>query len=216
MKWLVNSSVVSVFALAGAGAFAQQSVIWDVASPTTIIAGTGCQKDVDAFASANGNDRAVVFTRLGVDLPGGGGPILAERRNCAIRVPVTVAPGVYVGELTQRVSFGVIKTARATGQLATRSSFFGFNVSPYIVDLPYGYAVNQPLLTQQRLDKFSVQTRPDWVRGWCSQNRAPRGLYQANIVVQGSKSTARDDLVMFVDGLDLKYEVGAALVRCQL
>jgi len=216
MKWFVNSSIVSVLALASAGAFAQQSVIWDVGSPSTIIAGTGCQKDVDAFASANGNDMAVVFTRLGVDLPGGGGPLLAERRNCSVRVPVTVAPGVYIGELTQRISFGVIKTARSTGRLATNSTFFGINVSPYVVDLPYGYAVNQPLLIQQRVDKFLVQTRPDWIQGFCKPNRAPRGLYAANIVVQGSKSTARDDLVMFVDGLDLKYEVGASIVRCQL
>jgi hypothetical protein len=216
MKWLVNSSIVSVFALAAGGAFAQQSVIWDVGSPSTIIAGTGCQKDVDAFASANGNDMAVVFTRLGVDLPGGGGPVLAERKNCSVRVPVTIAPGVYIGELTQRISFGLIKTAGSTGSLATRSTFFGFNVSPYTVNLPYGYAVNQPLLTQQRVDKFLVQTTPDWIRGWCSPTRAPRGQYQANIAVQGSKSSSREDLVMFVDGLDLKYEVGASLVRCQL
>ena len=202
--------------LAGAGAFAQQSVIWDVGSPSTIIAGTGCQKDVDAFASANGNDMAVVFTRFGVDLPGGGGPLLADRKNCSVRVPVTIAPGVYIGELTQRISYGVIKTARANGRLATQSSFYGIKVSPYVVDLPYGYAVNQPLLTQQRVDKFLVQTSPDWFRGFCSPNRAPRGLYQANLIVQGQKSTAREDLVMFVDGLDLKYEVGASLVRCQL
>jgi hypothetical protein len=64
-------------------ALAQQSVQWDVASPQTIIAGSGCQKDVDAFASTNGNDLAVVFTRLGVDLPGGGTPALADRKNCS-------------------------------------------------------------------------------------------------------------------------------------
>ena len=216
MKWLVNGSIVSSLALASAGAIAQQSVIWDVASPSTIIAGTGCQKDVDAFASTNGNDLAVVFTRLGVDLPGGGRPVLADRKNCVVRVPATIAPGVYIGELRQRLSFGVIKTAGSSGSLATQSSFFGFNVSPYTVSLPYGYAVNQPLLTQQRVDQFRVQTTPSWVQGWCSRSRAPRGLYQANVAVQGSKSSSREDLVMFVDGLDLKYEVGAALVRCQI
>lgn len=216
MTRMFNGALVSIAMLAGVDAYAQQSVVWDVNSPQTIIAGTGCQKDMDAFASTNGNDLAVVFTRLGVDLPGGGSSVLADRKNCVVRVPATIAPGVYIGELTQRISYGVIKTANTSGSIATRSTFFGFNVSPYTVNLPYGYAVNQPLLTQQRLDRFNVQTTPSWFQGWCSPNRAPRGLYQANIAVQGQKSSSRDDLVMFVDGLDLKYEVGAALVRCQL
>jgi hypothetical protein len=197
-------------------ALAQQSVQWDVGSPQTIIAGSGCQKDVDAFASTNGNDLAVVFTRLGVDLPGGGTPALADRKNCSVRVPATIAPGVYIGQLVQRLSYGVIKTANSTGALSTRSTFFGFNVSPYTVSLPYGYALNRPLMTQQRVDQFSVRTTPTWFQGWCARSRAPRGFYQANIAVSGQKSHRYEDLIMFVDGLDLKYEVGAALVRCQI
>ena len=167
MARVINGALVSMAVLAGAQAYAQQSVVWDVDSPQTIIAGTGCQKDVDAFASANGNDVAVVFTRLGVDLPGGGSPALADRKNCAVRIPAMIAPGYYIGTLTQRLSYGVIKTAGSSGSVATRSSFFGFNVSPYTVNLPFGYAANQPLLTNQREDQFLVRTRPDWIRGWC-------------------------------------------------
>jgi hypothetical protein len=216
MRTMMNGALFSAALLGAGAAYAQQSVVWDVNSPQTIIAGTGCQKDVDAFASANGNDLAVVFTRLGVDLPGGASRTLADRKNCSVRVPAAIAPGVYIGTLTQRISYGVIKTAKSSGSLATRSSFFGFGVSPHTVNLPFGYAANQPLLTNQRVDQFYVHTQPDWVRGWCSPSRAPRGFYQANIAVQGQKSTAQEDLIMFVDGLDLKYEVGAALVRCQL
>lgn len=208
----VGSAVIMLADIASA----QQSVLWDVSSPQTIIAGSGCQKDVDAFASTNGNDLAVVFTRLGVDLPGGGAPALADRKNCSVRVPATIAPGIYIGQLTQRLSYGVIKTSAATGALSTRSTFFGFDVSPYTVSLPYGYAVNQPLLTQQRTDRFSVQTTPSWLQGWCSRSRAPRGFYQANVAVSGQKANRYEDLIMFVDGLDLKYEVGASLVRCQI
>lgn len=215
MSLVWKRTLVSLALLAGAEAYAD-SVEWDVNSPSTIIAGSGCQKDVDAFASSNGNDLAVVFTRLGVDLPGGASRTLADRKNCTVRVPAKIAPGIYIGSLTQRISYGVTKTANTSGSVATRSTFFGFNVSPYTVNLPYGTAINQPLLTQQRVDQFSVRTSPDWFRGWCSANRSPRGLYQANIAVSGQKGSAMEDLIMFVDGLDLKYEVGAALVRCQL
>lgn len=216
MKRFWRFMIGSGLALCGTSSFAQQSVIWDIYSPSTIIAGSGCQKDVDAFASTNGNDLAIVFTRLGVDLPGGGSPVLSDRKNCTVRVPASVAPGVYIGQLTQRISYGVTKTAGSTGSVATRSTFFGFNVSPHTVDLPYGVAVNEPLRTQSRVDNFSVRTTPSWYSGWCSPSRAPRGLYQANFAVSGQKRNSREDLIMFVDGLDLKYEVVASLVRCQL
>jgi hypothetical protein len=196
--------------------FAQQSVVWDVNSPQTLIRGTGCNKDVDAFASTNGNDLAIVFTQLGVNLPAGGSPALADRKNCTVRVPATIAPGVYIGTLTQRISYGVIKTSGATGSVAVRSTFFGFNVSPHAVSLPYGTAVNNPLATTSRVDDFKVQTTPSWVSGWCTANRAPKGLYQSNLAVTGQKASGADDLIMFVDGLDLKYEVATALVKCQL
>lgn len=214
-KKIVFNLVVIGFSFS-TGAFSQQSVQWDVRSPQTIIAGSGCQKDVDAFASTNGNDVAIVFTRLGVDLPGGGSQSLAERKNCSLRIPATIAPGIYIGQLVQRLSYGVIKTANATGALSTRSTFFGFDVSPYTVTLPYGYSLNRPLMTQQRVDRFDVRTTPHWFQGWCARNRAPRGFYQANIAVSGQKSHRYEDLIMFVDGLDLKYEVGASLVRCQI
>jgi hypothetical protein len=203
-------------AFGSAAAFGQQSVIWDVHSPSMVIAGSGCSKDIDAFASTNGNDLAIVFTRLGVDLPGGGSPVLAERKNCSVRVPATIAPGVYIGQLTQRISYGVTKTGGATGSVATRSSFFNFPVSPHSVSLPYGTSVNEPLLTVSRVDNFSVRTTPSWHSGWCSPTRAPKGMYQANFAVSGQKRNSREDLIMFVDGLDLKYEVVASLVRCQL
>jgi hypothetical protein len=195
-------------------AFSAQSVEWDVYG--TIMGGSGCVMNYDAFVSANGNDLAIVFTRLGVDLPGGGSSILAGRSACSIRVPARIAPGIYIGKLDQRVSYGVVKTPYTRGSIATRSTFFGFPVSPYTVNLPYGISMNSPLFVQSRQDLFSVRTTPSWYYGWCSRNRAPQGLYQANIAISGQKNNRNEDLIMFVDGLDLKYEVVAGTVQCQL
>lgn len=205
------AAATSLFSLS---AYAQQSVQWD--ATRAILAGQGCTKDVDAFITENGNDLSIVFTRLGVDLPGGGSSSLAARSSCVARVPATIAPGLYIGQLTQSISYGITKTARTVGSIATRSTFFGFNVSPHVVNLPYGRSMNSPLLSEQRKDLFSVQTQPSWYSGWCSRNRAPKGLYQANIAVSGQKDNANEDLIMAIDGLDLKYEVVASLVKCQL
>jgi hypothetical protein len=197
-----------------AAAYGQQSVKWDASR--AVLAGVGCVKDVDAFVSENGNDLAIVFSNLRVDLPGGGSPVLAGRSTCIARVPATIAPGYYIGELTQRISAGVVKTARSRGGVSTRSSFFNFNVSPHNLDLPYGRPINNPLLTESRRDLFSVATAPSWISGWCNPRRAPKGLYQANFAVTGQKDNMMEDFILGVDSLDVKYEVVAGPIQCQL
>lgn len=189
---------------------AAASVSWDAAA--SALGGSGCVKDVDSFVIANGNDLSVIFTNLGFALAGGSGDPLAARKNCAFRVPATIAKGIYIGELTQIITYGITKTAGSRGSVATRSTFFGFPVNPYTVNVPYGVSVNQPLLTQTRKDQFYVNTA--WWSGWCALQRNPRGLFQANFAVSGQRDSDYEDLIMFVDGLDLKYEVKAALQFC--
>ena len=189
------------------------AVQWDISSHTYVIAGTGCQRDVDAFAATNGNDLSIVFTNLGVNLPGDGvSRQLADRKTCALRIPATIQRGYYIGRLTQQFTYGVTKTANSNAAVATRSTFFGFDVSPYAWSVPNGVAIDEPLLTQRREDDFLV--RSTWWAGWCNATREPRGLYQANIAVSGQRASRREDLIVFVDGLDLKYEVLASLFTC--
>jgi hypothetical protein len=214
MKFLLKTSVLAFVGLCASTGFTQQSVQWDTSR--AIMAGNGCIKDYDAFVSENGNDLAAIFTNLGVNLPGGASRVLAGRSACSLRVPATIAPGLYIGALTQRISYGVVKTARTRGSIATRSTFFGFNVSPYTVNLPYGASINGPLFFNSRQDLFSVNTHPSWYSGWCSPRRAPRGMYQANFAISGQKDNSMEDLIMFVDGLDLRYEVVAGPVQCQI
>jgi hypothetical protein len=71
-------------------------------------------------------------------------------------------------------------------------------------------------MVQSRVDRFSVQTTPDWYRGFCGASRAPQGLYAANLAVSGQKDSRYEDLLLFVDGLDLKFEVLTRFVQCRL
>jgi hypothetical protein len=193
---------------------ADGSVRWD--ADQAVLAGSGCQKDLDSFVIASGNDLSIIFSNLGFSLAGGSGEPLAARKNCAVRVPATIAKGLYIGELTQQVTYGVTKTRGAKGAVATRSTFFGFPVSPYTVQIPYGRSVNEPFLTNTRRDTFRVDTveGSGWISRWCALQRNPRGLYQANLAVSGQKDNEFEDLIMFVDGLDLKFEVRTSLVFC--
>ncbi|MFO0679493.1 MAG: hypothetical protein U0169_23405 [Polyangiaceae bacterium] len=206
------AAVAAVSSFAGSANAAPAAVKWDLGS-TFIIAGTGCQKDVDAFASTNGSDLAIVFTNLGVNLPGDGSSRqLADRKSCTVRVPAEIAKGLYIGKLTQQFTYGVTKTAGASGAVATRSTFFNFNVSPASWSVPQGVNLDEPLLTQTREDNFLVNS--PWYQGWCNPNRSIKGLYQANIAVSGQRNNRYEDLILFVDGLDLKYEILASVYTC--
>lgn len=210
---LATVASLATMSISGTANAAPAAVSWDINGNNFIIAGTGCQKNVDAFASTNGNDLAIVFTNLGVDLPGDGvTKQLAARKTCSVRIPASIAKGVYIGKLTQQFTYGVTKTAGSNASVATMSTFFGFNVSPYTWSVPQGTELNEPLLTQTREDKFLVNT--PWYQGWCNPNRPLQGLYQANIAVSGQRNNKWEDLIVFVDGLDLKYEVLASLYTC--
>jgi hypothetical protein len=195
-----------------AGTASADSVTWELNKPY-VIAGTGCVKDVDAFASANGDDLSIVFTNLGVNLPGDGfSNQLADMKSCLVRIPASIAKGLYVGKLTQTFTYGVTKSADTHGTVATRSTFFGFPVSPFPFTVPQGVPMDEPLVTQSREDNFLVNT--PWWSGWCNPNRSLEGLYQAAIAVAGQRVNHDENLILFVDGLDLKYEVLAALYTC--
>ncbi len=191
-------------------AVAHNAVTWDV--DRAIIAGSGCMKDVSAFAIQNGDELSILFTSLGVDLPAGSHLPNAQRKSCAIRVPTQIEGGLYVSELIQEISYGVTKSSRSRGALATVSSFFGMNVGVHQINLPYGTALNEPLIQSRREDHFLVDST--WHDGFCRQQRPLNGLYSANMAVSGQRSSDREDLIMFIDGLDLKYDVMASISPC--
>jgi hypothetical protein len=202
--------MISTFA--GTASAQVPSVTWELNKPY-VIAGTGCQNNVDAFAAANGDDLSIVFTNLGINLPGDGfSSQLADMKSCLVRIPASIAKGLYIGQLTQTFTYGVTKSANTHAAVATHSTFFGFPVSPLPFALPQGLAEDNPLLTQTRTDNFLVNT--PWWAGWCNPNRSLEGLYQASIAVAGQRADLHENLIVFVDGLDLKYEVLASLFTC--
>lgn len=213
IKTLQSTAIATLGTLA-LTAQAQNTIRWNVGG--TIMAGSGCQYGVDAFAQTNGNDLALIFTTLGVNMPGASFNGLAQRSNCSVRVPATIAKGVYIADLVQRLSAGAIKTAGSNGSISTRSTFFNFNVSPATLSLPNGSvrtAASGPLAVS-RTDRFAVNT--SWWTSWCGPFRNPNGLFSSNMVVQGQRNSTLDDLIINVDSYDVKFEVVAALAFCSV
>lgn len=181
-----------------------------------IAIGSGCNsrdgtRPADTFFLANGSDVAVVFSGLGVYLPGGSGMPLAERKNCSVRIPASIAGGYYVGELTQTLSYGITKTAGTRASIATRSSFFNAPASPFSISFGLGQSLNQPLQQHTKVDRYLVNTYGSYIRSWC---RNPVGIFRSDLSISGQRNSDWEDLILQSDSLDVRFEAVAGLVAC--
>jgi len=162
---------------------------------------------VNTFFVDAGNTLSVLLTDLGVALPSGD-MALTGRANCRIVVPVQVARGLYLADLTQTVTYGVIKGAGATARVSANSSFFGHPLPVLSRGYGWGPIVNSPLEQISRTDTFQVNTPAfqTWFRTWCL-GRQPKGIYNSNLAVGIEKNNMYDEAQLAIDGLDVKFEV---------
>jgi len=109
----ISSIALAGFAISSVALADGGSIAWDTAR--AISGGSKqvgpsaqqvCIKDVNTFFIDAGNTLSVLLTDLGVALPSGD-QSLTGRANCRIVVPVEVARGLYLADLTQTVTFGV-------------------------------------------------------------------------------------------------------------
>jgi hypothetical protein len=222
----VSMKHVATLALAGlavsSSAFAQSTIVWDTARAISggskQVGATSqqvCIKDVNTFFVDAGNTLSVLLTDLGVALPSGD-QSLTGRANCRIVVPVQVARGLYLADLTQTITFGVVKGSGATARVSANSSFFGYSLPLLSRGYNWGPIVNRPLEQISRTDTFRVNTpsASSWFRTWCF-GRQPKGIYNSNLAVGIEKNNIFDEAQLAIDGLDVKFEVRpGALAFC--
>lgn len=213
---LAASAISSIASADGA------SIIWDtnraISGGNKQVGGFSqpvCVKDVNTFFIDAGNTLSVLLTDLGVALPSGDNA-LTGRANCRIVVPVEVARGRYLGDLTQTITFGVVKGSGATARVSANSSFFGYALPVLSRGYGWGPIVNSPLEQASRTDTFRINTpsASGWFRAWCF-GRQPRGIYTSNLAVGIEKNNMFDEAQLAIDGLDVKFEVRpGALAFC--
>jgi len=188
---------------------------------SAFLQGTGCHgtanpptiPNEDAWAIAAGADVSMVFTRMTIDLPGNGAdPSLAQRKNCSIRIPVTIARGFYVGQVTQTLSVGATKSDNVDIDGGARSTFFNLPLTsphPHAFAGP-GTAFNNGQLSAAMHDLFGPFS-------FCNvpgSNAIISGLFQSNLVVSGVRATSAENLIIGIDALDVRYDVQTQWFHC--
>lgn len=201
MKKLICESMILVGGLlALSSASFAQTVKWTV--PPNSASGSGCSS-ADTQVFVFGDTISWTFSNLGVELTAGFPPG-AQNKFCAIRAGAEVAQGIYLGQLKQSLTYGGIKSRDGSrGSISTNSSFFGFTVSPFQINLPEGVDFNEPLVTRDRIDNFAVVAPPSW---WCNPSRNPRGQFASRIAVNGQVTRPGASFSLAANEFDVKFE----------
>lgn len=200
--------VVFLCAWSSAGA---QDVRWDESKAR--LAGNGCSKDQDAFVIANGSDISVIFTNLGFSLTGSDRP-LAASKSCVVQLPAEIESGFYVADLSQQFLYGITKSEGSDVTMKNVASFFGQKLtSPEIVS-PRGQQVNNPFMVSSRVDRFTPGRNRGWLNAWCASGRQRSGFFRSRLSVRGQRDASRENLIAFVDGLDVRYEIFTSITAC--
>jgi hypothetical protein len=203
---------------------------------STLLNGSACIKgdmnnpsatpNANAWVISAGSDFAVVFDELGGSLPGlepvdpatitVGPPAprapLGFRTNCSIRVPVELPKGFYLSDLSQTITYGILKDKKAEAKVSVSTSFFSNPITPLTITAPWNVEVNEPMKTASRADTFLVTTPPS--RSACRGTGTFHGLYKAEFAITGRRESDTNNLIVKIDGLDLRWDVVASLWDC--
>jgi hypothetical protein len=199
---------------------AGSQIAWQTSGAGTIIHGTGCDGTEgavtqDTWAIASGNDLSIVFTGLSISLPGNGSvPDLAQNKGCSVRLPVKIARGFYIGELSQTLTVGATKSDNVDIDGYARSTFFGLPASEARVHAfsGAGSALNFSALTATVKNKYLVTA-------FCKKNpdgtfKDLSGIYTSNLAISGARATSQDNLLVGIDALDVSWDIKASLLVC--
>lgn len=200
----------AVFALAGTAL--ADDVVWNF-NNKAVAKGSGCSSQgatPDTYFVTAGPEVSVVFSRLGVNLASDMDP-MAARQECAVRIPVKIAKGRYIGKLVQTLLFGVSKSPGAAGSVAMRATFFNEPAAVVSESFARGAQVDEPLREVRKVNKYRV-TRDD---PRC-KNPGVKGLYAFNMAVSGSRDNPQESVVMQIDGADIKFTATAQIHECEL
>lgn len=166
----------------------------------------------DTIAIAAGDQNQFIFSNLGVDLPANSGLPYASRKACTLAVPAQIARGFYAANLQQTLYYGGIKSSGALASIATQGTFFGLPVNPLVVNLPYGTTFNQPAAYRQTTNAFLVSAPGSAM--WCLPSFNPVGLFTSRLVVQGSKTSDSQNLLLSADQYDIKFYATMGWLSC--
>ena len=197
--------LIAVAALSMAStSMAQQVIEWNYNGQASAL-GSGCQRSPGQsgdteFISA-GNEVSVVFSRLGVELTGSGDTSKVQKKTCRVILPTKVRSGSYLASLEQTLTYGYERTNGTEGKVQVTSTFYDQTASTIERNIPTaGFNVySAPSIQARGVSYWRVNPQ------WCAR-RDYLGNFKANLTVNGYRSSVSNDIVIQIDGHDIRFD----------
>lgn len=187
----VVSSILSGVIFASIATTANAAVV-TFHPESAVYAGSGCPQGKTHILVDEVGDLLIEHEELILDLRQGTS-VLAGRKACAIRVPVTLPQGFYVRSIQQQIQYSSLKSAGAEAKISTRTALSGDAINPFTVVLPSEDEIYGDNMIDSRRDYLGSASRRE---KYCSGTRSEDMMLQINTVISGQKESSDQDLVV--------------------
>jgi hypothetical protein len=204
MHRICQQTLLALTFLATKMAFAEGVVEWSNLSA----AGNGCPAGSAVItATPDGNELSFTADSFGYELKGEG----SIQRFCRLSGSAKIAPGYYLDEVFQQISYGGFKSRSGSSlTMGAQARFLGFTLTPLTRDYADGARFNVWQVSPRRRDKFSDLAPPEF---FCGQD-ARSGLFQGTVASNGSVTHPDGKLIVGIQGLTVSYKAGFSWLPC--
>lgn len=191
--------------------------------------GTSTDPNQDAFVIANGDMVSFVFTKLGETYRDAKKPNTSVS-PCRIVLPMEVGQGQRIEEISQTLTYGIVKSAGIQARLEFFSNFarrlpngrsqpadLNLNMASASAFFPANQIFNEPLaILPQPVSRIPEDERPGSPhKRFCNRERTRLFNYHSDIFVKVNKIKENATISFAIDGLDLKYEMNLKVRQCK-
>ncbi|MBP6217225.1 MAG: DUF4360 domain-containing protein [Oligoflexales bacterium] len=198
--FLVSASI-------SAAAQAQQVIEWNY-NGQAIASGSGCTAADTHFISA-GNEMSVIFSQLGVSLTGVADGARVAKKTCRIIIPTRVRTGYYIGVLQQSLTYGYERTSGTEGTVSAVSEFYNQAAGTLQRAIP------TPGLNTWSVPSAQAAASSTWrvLPNWCLRSDYV-GNFKSNLTVNGYRTATNQDIVIQIDGQDIRFDAAGQAALC--
>jgi hypothetical protein len=206
----VVSSIITGVIFASVASTANAGVV-TFHPESAIYAGSGCPQGATHILVDEVGDLLIEHEQLVLDLRRGTS-VLAGRKACSIRVPVSLPQGFYVKSIQQQIQYSVLKSAGAEAKISTRTALSGDYINPFTVVLPADEEIYGDNMIDARRDNLGSRSRREH---YCSGTRSEDLMLQINTVISGEKDSIDQDLVVASYGGYIGEGIELEIAACQ-
>jgi hypothetical protein len=169
--------------------------------------GSGCLPGSFQIIPA-GEEMSVIFSELGVDLQGRGGP-KKQTKTCKLMIPLKITKGYALKKLPQTLIYGYIREEGTSGEVSVESRYHNIHAGRSLqpVPTPGWDSLSAPFVGFSFEKDFSKDS------DYCRRDFS-KVMLHVDLSVFGQREDFEQSIVVQSDGFDTRFDARAIVEKC--